>query len=70
MDCLLYQLNHQTSLGWNYDDPLVPFDKLFGETREPSGSYYTNREVAALVDPSRPQLPYIWDDLSFEECNS
>ena len=55
-------------MGWDYDDALEPFAELFGVAREPAGTFYTNREVAALVAPSRLEVPYVWDDLGFERC--
>jgi len=54
--------------GWDFDDEVMPCDDAYGIRRRPIGSYFTNRELVELFDPSRPELPYIFDDFGYEQC--
>ena len=56
--------------GYRYDDPLEPFTEAYGHTREPPGSFYTNREIVALFDPKLPTLPFVYEDLDWDHCSS
>lgn len=55
--------------GYRYDDPLEPFTEAYGNTREPPGSFYTNREIIDLFDPKKATLPYIYEDLDWAHCD-
>ena len=49
-----------------YDDRL-PFRSFFDDTSE--DWFYTNRMLDRLFDPANEELPYIFDDLSWSECD-
>lgn len=54
--------------GWAMEDPCAPFSEVYGIPRQPAGSIYTNVELLDLFNPTRQNLPYIWDDVSFDNC--
>ena len=55
-------------IGWAFNDPLTPMNDAYGIYRKPTGSYFTNRELVMLFDPSLPELPYIFDDFGYSQC--
>jgi hypothetical protein len=64
------QTDDDAFLGYDFDDPMKPFDNAYGNTREPAGTYYTNQELMVLFSPVNEELPYIFDDLSWSHCDS
>jgi len=54
--------------GYNFYDPMKPFDNAYGNVREPNGTYYTNQEIMELYNPLKDELPYIFEDLSWTHC--
>jgi hypothetical protein len=48
--------------------PSSSSQEVYGVKRLPSGSVFTNRELVAMFDPSRTELPYVFDDTSFKVC--
>lgn len=56
--------------GWSFDDPLEPMDDAYGTYRKPAGTYFTNRELVKLFDPTLPELPYLYDDFAYAHCSA
>lgn len=58
-----------TFVGYDFHDPMKPFNNAYGNMRDPAGTYYTNEEIMTLYSPFKEEVPYIFADLSWSHCD-